>query len=194
MSVRPPLRLSFVACVALAAASLLVGCPGGPGADGPKRALPPYTGHATELFDDAIEPQAVGLEIESGRPPMGDPVLRERTQVADAVVRVRITTVTGKQEESGATYQIGFHIVDQIAGPHPPPQDFQIKLAPHAPAVGILRNLEDRLVGMKLTYIAFVRGFTRADDPDGELHFHVCPDTKDYLKAVMEAATLAELK
>jgi len=156
--------------------------------------LPPYTGHAVELFDDAIEPQAVGMELETGRNPKGDPVLRERTQVADAVVRVRITTVTGRADEGAATYMLGFHVVDQIAGKHPPPADFQIKLGPRAPANGIVKNFEDRLVTMKLTFLAFVRGFAKPDDPDGEIHFHLSPDTKEVLAAVMEAATLAELK
>ncbi len=179
--------------LALVAAFVLVGCPGGPGADGPRRALPPYTGHAVDLFDDAIEPQAVGLELEGGRNPKGDPILRERTQVADAVVRVRITTVTGKSEESGLTYQLGFRVVDQITGPHPPTTEFSIKLAPRAQAIGIIRNFEDRLVTMKLTFLAFLRGFARPDDPDGEMHFHLSRDSKEVLAAVMEAATLGEL-
>jgi hypothetical protein len=184
-------RLTTIAILAMLALAL-AGCP--KGANGPQRDLPPYTGHATELFDDVIEPQAVGMELEQGRPPKGDPVLRERTQVADAVMRVRITTVTGKTEQSGATYIIGFHVVDQLAGTHPPPTDFQITLAQRAPAIGIVRNFEDRLVTMKLSFIAFVRGFSKQDDPDGELHFHLAPDTKDVLAAVMEATTLAELK
>lgn len=191
MLVRPRRAL---APVFVAAAIALGGCQGGAGAQGPRRALPQYQGHATELFDDAIEPQAVGLEVDRTRPPKGDPVLRERTQTADAVVRVRITTVTGKQEDSGPTYVIGFRVLDQITGPHPPPTEFQIRLSPRSPAVGIVKSFEDRLVTMKVTFLAFVRGFTKPDDVDGEIHFHLSPDTKEVLAAVMEAATLAELK
>jgi hypothetical protein len=195
MRLRHGSRASFVSLVwlVLLAACVLLGCPGGPGAEGPHRALPPYTGHAVELFDDAIEPQAVGLELEGARNPKGDPILRERTQVADAVVRVRITTVTGKQEDSGPTYQLGFRVVDQITGPHPPTTEFTIRLAPRVPAIGIIRNFEDRLVTMKLTFLMFLRGFARPDDPDGEMHFHLSRDSKEVLAAIMEAATLGEI-
>ena len=185
--------LASAAWLVALAACLLVGCPGGPGADGPHRALPPYTGHATELFDDAIDPQSVGLELEGARNPKGDPILRERTQVADAVVRVRITTVTGKQEDSGPTYHLGFRVVDQITGPHPPTTEFTIRLAPRVPAIGIVRSFEDRLVTMKVTFLMFLRGFARPDDPDGEMHFHLSRDSKEVLAAIMEAATLGEI-
>lgn len=181
------------AWIAIFVASIAA-CVEGPAAEAPKRAMSAYQGHATELFADAIEPRAVGLELEGVRNPKTDPTLRARTEAADAVVRVRITTITSRQELSGPTYEIGFRIVDQIAGPYPPPIDFTIELAPRAQAFGIVRHFEDRLVAMNLTFVAFVRGFARAGAPDGEMHFHLAPDTKDVLAAVIEAAALAELK
>lgn len=161
---------------------------------GPRRVLSAYQGHATELIDDGIEPRAVGIDLESIRSPKSDPVLRARTQAADAIVRVRITTVTRKKEESGATYVIGFRVVDRVAGANLPPQDFSVELAPRAPAVGILRSFEDRLVGMNLTYVAFVRGFAQEGSPDGAMHFHLSPDTKEIVDAIAEMAALEELK
>src|SRR6202034_3741291 len=77
----------------LVAVSLpLLGCAGA-NADA-NRPLPSYVGHAAELFDDGIEPRAVGLDLEQVSDPRSDALLRERTQVSDAALRVRISTLT----------------------------------------------------------------------------------------------------
>ena len=98
------LRLSGRVCRVPLIAKLSPGvkqsdCPGDPGA-GDWRARPPYQGHAMDLFDDAIDPQSVGLGSRAG-------AIEERPSFANErrsptpIVRVRITTVTGKQEDSG---------------------------------------------------------------------------------------------
>src|SRR5437763_1449602 len=72
------------------------------------RALTAYQGRATELLDDAIELGAVGMDLEPGTNKKGDAVLRARTETSDAVVRVRITTVTRKDDSTGPVWAIGF--------------------------------------------------------------------------------------
>ena len=56
------------------------------------RPLPPYAGRAAELFDDTIEPAAVGLDFDKGYSPKQDPMLRERSQTSDAVVLGEISS------------------------------------------------------------------------------------------------------
>src|SRR5262249_53133926 len=111
---RPPARLrlpgrfrgaaspfvSFVSFGAAGAAALCICCAGaGPSAARPGQPLAPYTGRATELFDDLIEPAAVGYQgADPGARPTADPKLRERTQTGDAVVRARVVTITSDPE------------------------------------------------------------------------------------------------
>jgi len=171
-------------------AALAASC-GGPDANAPKRPLPSYAGHATELFDDAIEPRAVGQEIDPANSPRADPLLRERAQIGDAVLRVKVATVTAKQEDSGTTYQIGFRIAEKLAGGYPPEDGFSVMIGKESPARGTLATFEGRLVGM--SFIIFLRAFVRPDG-DHELHFHVAPDSKDEILAIKDAIALGEFK
>jgi len=168
------------------AALLAAAC--GPGANAANRPLPTYAGHATELFDDALEPMAVGLDLEQTSSPRSDPLLRERTQVGDATLRVRVSTVTSKEEDSGLKYLIGLVALEKLAGPYPPSEEFTVVVDRRSPAIGILKSFEGRLVGK--TFIAFVRTFVRPDG-DHEVHFHLAPDTKPVLVAVKEATAKA---
>jgi hypothetical protein len=174
------------------ALALVGGCgPATPDPAYPSRSLPAYEGRSTELFDDGIEPRAVGIEVEATGKTKGDAALRERTQVGDATLRVRVSTVTSKDEDTGTTYQVGFRTLEKLAGQHPPGEEFVVRVDRTSTAAGILKSFEGRLVGM--TFIAFVRAFVRPDG-DHELHFHLAPDKKDVLDAVHAAMALGELQ
>lgn len=189
---RPSRLLSALVLVAAAAsACVAAGCGTGPGASAPSRALPSYAGHAVDLYDDAIEPAAVGLDLQRGYVPRTDALLRERTQVSDAVLRVKVQTVTAKKDGPEVTYELGLRTVEPLAGKHPPPGDFTVRIEKGSESMGILKNFESRLVGY--AFVAFVREFVRPDG-DPELHFHLAPDTKEVKAAVVEALALAELK
>lgn len=154
-----------------------------PSAGGANRPVPAYGGHAADLFDDVIEARAVGLDPEAAQSVRGDPVFRERVQLADATVRVIVDTVTTKQEDTGTSYQVGFRVVDRLTGVHPPPDNFTVKVDKSGASAGILRSYESQLVGKR--FVAFVRLFGRADG-DREYHFHLSSDSKDVARAVQE--------
>jgi hypothetical protein len=160
-------------------------------ATGPNRPVPAYGGHAADLFDDTIEARAVGLDPEAAGSVRGDPVFRERVQLGDATVRVLIDTVTTKQEDSGASYQIGFRVLETLAAVHPPPESFTVKIDKTSPSAGILKSYESALVGKR--FIAFVRLFGRGDG-DREYHFHLSADSKDVAASVREASVLENLQ
>lgn len=165
------------------------GAQGGRGADHP---LPPYAGHAVELFDDGIEPLAVGYPMDTNAPPEGDTRVRERSQTGDAVVRATVMTVTSKVEDSGRSWQIGLHAMERLGGSGPLDADFTLTVAPHDPAAGIVQAFEARMIGKSV--IAFVREFAREGAPPGEagdLRFHIAADSADEQRAVM-AAILAQ--
>jgi hypothetical protein len=165
------------------AAMAAVGC-GGPPANGPQRPLPTYAGHAAELFDDAIEAKALGLDLETAQNPRNDARLRERAEVGDAVLRVRVSTVSAKEEDVGSRYLLGFETLDKLGGAFPPSPQFTLIVDKSGSSLGIVKAFGARLVGK--SFIAFVRLFVRADG-DTELHFHLAPDSKEEIAAVRDA-------
>jgi hypothetical protein len=193
-------RTSAVVC----AASLCICCGGAEApARGPTVALSPYAGHATELFDDVIEPGAVGYQgADEGGTPKDNALLRERTQTGDAVVRARVVTVTSGPESQGDGWRIGLRTLETVAGKRPPEGEFTFVVQGKAPAAGVVRMLEARLVGA--TFVVFVRTFGHTGDGSdvgasdkekgAELHFHFAKDDKDELGAVREASLLGEVK
>ncbi len=196
--VTTPRRRSFavilgrgVRASGLALALLGAGCGSGKDPNAPSRPLPTYAGRAAELFDDGIEPAAVGLDFDKSYLPKSDPLLRERTQLGDAVVRVRVSTVTAKNDGPASTYQIGLQVLEKLTGEHPPPAKFTVQIDKTSEAHGIMKNFESRLVGY--LFVAFVREFVRPDG-DRDIHFHLTPDTKEVRAAVTDAATLAGIQ
>lgn len=160
----------------------------GPGAK--SRPLPSYAGRAAELFDDSIDPAGVGMDFDKGYTPRADPLLRERAQVSDAVLRVKVSTVTGKKDGPESTYRLELHTVEKMTGANPPPTDFTVTVSKTSEAHGIVKNFEARLVGYP--FVAFVREFVRPDG-DHEVHFHLSPDTKEVKSAVGDAVILGEV-
>ncbi len=171
-------------------AVLSFACGGGPEAKAPGRPLPSYAGHAVELFDDAIDTRAVGLELEGrGVAPRSDTLLRERTQVGDAVMRVRIDTVTSRGDGVSERFDLGLRVLDKIAGAENVPDEFTVRVDKNSPSVGIVKSFQGRLGGK--IFIAFLREFVRPDG-DPESHFHLSRDGKDVEAAVREAAALGQ--
>lgn len=182
--------LARLRLTAMLAGLALAAC-GGPQGAAQNRAVVPYSGRQADLFDDTIEPAAVGLDFDKGYQPRADKTLRERAQVGDAVVRVRVSTVTAKKDGPEAVYQLGLHTVEKLAGQAPPPGEFTVQITKASESHGIMKNFESRLVGYG--FIAFLREFGTPGG-DRELHFHLAPDTKDVKLAVNDAMLLGELK
>jgi hypothetical protein len=165
----------------------------GKGANGPGRNLPAYTGHSVDLFDDGIDPDAVGFQVAAGAPPMSDTRLRERTQTGDAVVRARVLTVTEKREDKRHTWQLGMHTLEHLAGSGPLGDDFSLEVEDTDPGAPMVSAFEGRLVGK--SFVAFVRAFAGQGGPDEwDEHFHLAGDTPDVKKAVQAAVLLQQVR
>ena len=168
----------------------------------PERALPAYAGHDAQLFDDAIESDAVGFDLDRAPPrpqdpsapasaTSGGPLLLERAQAGDAVVRARLTTITSSAGDQG--WQVGFHTIERLAGTGPLAVDFGVLVGPTAPSAGVLRALEGTLVGK--TFIVFVREFARGDAAgESSLHFHLTHDGSADVAAVRAAVALEQVR
>lgn len=179
---------------ALAVAAVLAATPAcGKGATGPGQNLPPYTGHAVDLFDDGIDPDAVGFQVAPGEPPMSDTRLRERTQTGDAVVRARVLTVTEKREERRHTWQLGMHTVEHLAGSGPLDDNFTLEVEDTDPGAPMVHAFEGGLVGK--TFVAFVRAFASAVAADEwDEHFHLAADSPAVKQAVQAAVLLQQVR
>ena len=79
--------------------------------------------------------------------------------------------------------------LENLGGPFPPDGDFTVVMGPRSASMGIVKNLEDAIVGK--SFVAFIRAFVLPDG-DRELHFHFAPDTKPEVAAVKEAMPKSE--
>jgi hypothetical protein len=173
-------------CAAVGCAPVTVGRP-------PRDDAPPaqYQGDQVLLFDDLIEPKAVGMDLEAHHDPRFDATFRTRAQSADMVMRARVETVTGLDQGPAPAYRLGFHLVDRLGGHKSPGDDFTIKIDEVAPAIGVLKAFGGRLVGK--TFVLFVKSFV-GEEGDPVLHFHATADSAEVLAAVKEAVVLDEVK
>jgi hypothetical protein len=169
---------------------------------------PSYDPHSAELFDNGIEPEAVGFPTDHTNTPGSDNRLRERSQTGDAVVRARVMTV---DEDGTQNWQLAFHTIEvlHVAGgnggraPAGPP-DFTLHVQPTDPAAGIVGSMSTHLVGR--TFVVFMRSFTHtptaAEAHGGEaiasgqpdVHFHMAPDSKDETEAIRNSILLREVQ
>jgi hypothetical protein len=167
-------------------------CGGGSG-KGPPPNLPSWSGRAVELFDDAIEGTAVGLDVLPSPPPATDSRLRERVQTADAVVTARVTTVTSKKEGPGHEWELALHTVSRLAGKGPLDTDFTLEIGATDQASGIIKAVENGLVGK--TFVVFVRGFGNPGDAyEVDLKFHMAGPTPAEIDAVKQATLLDQVR
>ncbi|MEZ4297943.1 MAG: cobalamin ABC transporter substrate-binding protein [Polyangiaceae bacterium] len=187
---------SFLAAAALflgLGGASLTGCGDTVGeAKGPSPAdLPVWDARARVIFDDNIEPAAVGytLDIPSAR---GDKFLRERALTAELGARFRVQTVTVETIGDDSTYHLGVQVATPTLVPNPKIEDkvLELVIKPTTPAFGIARAMDQRMQG--LTFIGFVHRFASADGTEVELHWHFSPDTADVAETVKEAVALAE--
>jgi hypothetical protein len=194
----------------LAAATSLSAAACGAAASTPQtpQSYPPYDSHSAELFDNEIEPEAVGFPTEHASNPGSDNRLRERSQTGDAVVRARVMTV---DEDTTQNWQLVLHTIENLhaasgnnGGASAPSADFTLHVQPTDPAAGIVGSMSTHLVGR--TFVVFMRSFTHtptaAEAKGGEaiagsqpdVHFHIGPDSKDEIEAIRNSILLREVQ
>ncbi|MEO8874834.1 MAG: hypothetical protein ABI461_04530, partial [Polyangiaceae bacterium] len=172
------------------ATAVMGGCGGsGSSANSPSHPLSALTKHDADLFDDAIEPKAVGLDYDAAVDPRIDSKFRERAQLADGIVRSRLETVTVRGDGATARYDMAFRAVEKLAG-DAPKDEFTLHIEGDNPSSAIVRSMQTTLGGK--TFVVFMREFARADG-EPEWHFHISPDTKEVASAARDATTLAQM-
>jgi hypothetical protein len=185
----PFLFASFMAAADLAATAM--GCADPKLAASPSAlGLPRWEAHDRQVFDDNIDPAAVGLSLD-GLSPRSDPFLRERAQTAAVVSRVRVQTVTIDSVGNQRTYYLSLQVsTPMLTQPTIPDHNFELEIRSTSGAYGIAKAFDARLRGA--TFIAFIRRFS-GEDGESEIHWHLSPDTAEVAMAVKEAVVLKEL-
>jgi len=169
----------------------LVACePSQPAKGGVGAGLPRWEGHALEVFDDNIDPAAVGLSLD-GPSPRNDAHLRERAQTADVVARVRVQTVTVDSSGDHQTYHLGVQVgYPTLTDPKVPDRTFELSIKSTSGAFGIARSFDSRLRGQ--TFVGFIKRYG-TEDGEVAVHWHLAPDTAAVAAAIKEAVVLGEV-
>jgi hypothetical protein len=183
--IQPVTKLPLVALVVWATA-----CEPSQPASGPVSGLPPWDAHAHEVFDDNIDPAAVGLSLD-GPSPRFDAHLRERAQTSDVVARMRVQTVTVDSIGEQQTYHLGVQVgVPTITTAKLPDRTFELSIKPTSPGFGIAKSFDSRLRGQ--TFVGFIKRFG-GEDGEPMVHWHLAPDTAEVVAAIKEAVALREI-
>lgn len=186
------LSLRAASALSLCVALLTVGSAG----CGPARSaneiqidkLPEYTGAAAKLFNDSIEPSALGLSLEKVTF-KNDAHFRERVQQADVVSEVEITTVTVGKTDEKSVYFLQFEPQQGYTKLGLASDMLELRVADGEGAYPLINMIQARARGRKL--IGMWKRFREGNA--ATLHWYFAPDNEDTVSATKEALTLREL-
>ncbi len=190
-----PTRTPALVLAVMVSCTALICCSDPPSAKNPAAATswPPWDANMRSLYNDAIHPSAVGLSLD-GRSPAKDPLLGARVLAADAVARVKVSTVTRDKVGAKVTYYLSL-LVGRPPLVAPKWEVSKIELAIHQsmPAFGVVRSLDTGIQGR--TFIGFFRRFANTDpNKEGpQLHWHLMADTPEVAEAIQQISALGEI-
>jgi hypothetical protein len=169
-----------------------VGCSGAEGS-APTSAhaagFPPWQATDKDLFDDEIDPAALGFVPPKN--PRKDQTLWARSQAAEVVGRVRVQTITVDSRGGDATYHLGLQFAEPpLASKNVAERTFEVTIEPRDPAYGLVKALDTGFQGK--TFVGFVKRFAGADD-EVEVHFYLGPDSAELASVVQEAVAVQEV-
>lgn len=169
---------------------LLVGCAAPPPpVKAPEVQLPAWEGEQRRIFADAIDPGAVGMNLDAGGGSRrGDQDLRDRVLMADLVAVVRVQTVSVESSGEESRYRLGVKVQGQpLTKPLMLEREFELMVRRSSASFGVVRNLDSALVGR-----AFVGFFRRFSDTagGGDIRFFLGPATPGFVATVQEQAIL----
>jgi len=152
--------------------------------------LPSWQGNDKDLFDDEIDPAALGFT--AAKNPRKDQALWARAQSSDVAGKVRVQTITVDSRGGDATYHLGLQFAEPALATKPGVVDrvFDVTIEPRDPAYGLVKALDTGIQGK--TFVGFVKRFASADD-EVEVHFFLAPDSAEVAAVVQEAVAVQEV-
>lgn len=150
----------------------------------PAEHLPTYDQEAARIFDDSIAPEVFGLQVERANPAR-DSVLRERSQSADHVARVKLRTILEERFDDSLRYRI---IVQPLGEPilgAALPEELELTVGRASPSLSMLRSMSVEAVGAK--FILLLKRYQINGEP--VFHFRGEPDQGNVLAAIQRTNT-----
>lgn len=147
---------------------------------------PEYTDADATLFDDTLAPEVLGgsAMAATGRP------LAERAEAADAILRVRVTTVTSQDASGTPAYTLVLAPVGPpLAGPRES-EPLSVQVLADSPAYPLVRAIDSELVGT--TFILLYRRYNEAGRV--ALHWHGVPDTDAERASIGQGRALGDFR
>lgn len=177
------LSMCFCACLSIAA----TGC--GASVLGPNSAdLEPWQGQLQNLFDDSVDPSAIGLAGPSFSTAQG--AVQQRADKADYIVFARAVTVSTQGVDKALSYLISLRIEPEpVAGPKPPFDSLDLTITQDNPSFSLVKARDMQLTGTR--FVAFLRFFPGSPDP--VIHWHLARDGQDVVHAINNATLLSSV-
>jgi hypothetical protein len=150
--------------------------------------LPEFTASEAALFDDAFSLGVFGAEFEETAP-SADPKLADRTAQADAVVAVRVSTVTRDSGGDLKGYVIVVTPVGQPLAGSVAPEPVELEVTEQSPSFPFVSSADAGLVGQKL--ILFLKRYN--DRGAAVVHWRLELDSDEVRKAIADASALEEI-
>jgi hypothetical protein len=149
--------------------------------------LPEYTPEEASLFGDILTPTVFGLPAEEA--PSQDQKLAKRMQRADAVVKVRVATVSETLLAGTRGYTLALAVETPPIRGSAPESPLEIQLGAGSPSLAQVQAEDSKLVGRR--FVLFIRHYANHGEP--ELHWHGEGDTPAFQREFERAKALDEL-
>ncbi len=146
----------------------------------------PWEGRFKSLFDNGIEPAAVGLSLD-GSTPEEHPLLASRVPDAEIVAILSIQTLSSDSFGVQTRYTLTMQVDGQPLIPaHTSQRRFELQVLRGMPGFGIVERLGTELRGRK--FIGFLRRFPGNEGP--QWRWHLTAATRAVAEVIRTAATV----
>lgn len=166
------------------------GC--GPQTRGPAQiqidTLPLHKDHLATLFDDSIEPAAMGLNMEKVILKI-DPKFRDRVREADVLAAVKVTTVTVGKIEERSIIHIQFSTEQVFSPSAPEAEHLELRIPEGTQAYGVMQAVQNKARNRSL--VGAWKRFRSGNE--AVIHFYFAPNDADTIAAIKEIQALREI-
>jgi hypothetical protein len=151
--------------------------------------MPTWAGPLAREFDDSIAPDSLNV---AGPWDQADMWLGPRSQAADFVLRVKVTTTTTQNPGPWAPYRLTLRVIGQpFGGPTPPGDTIEVVVRPDNPSFAAVRRQDVRLTGK--TFLGFFKVFSGAGSAEAQMHFHLSGEQAPVVAEAQRARLLSEV-
>ncbi len=159
-----------------------IGCSASPSQQSARSVLPRFTPDDAVLFDDSFAGEVLGIQSEGSD---GGAKLKRRTERADGVLAVRVSTVTRAEDGVAPGYQLVLEPVAPSLAGAPADGPIAIGVDPTSASYAFVMDSETALVGQR--FVLFWRRYGTGGQ--AVLHWHAVGDSPELRLAITQLGT-----